>query len=152
MRTKWEQWTPDQVYALADRMAARIGRGFSVTPLTARLVVVALRHYADGLAAEIGTHAHPYQVRLWGSRGELVAELAVCNDLNAARGAFDAASSANPRQLVTLGQQARSLCESGPRPLQPAEEKVLMLPPPIAQPVQLADTVMKHHRPPRQER
>jgi hypothetical protein len=65
-------------------MAARVGRGFSVLPLTARLVVVALRHYADDLAAEIGAHAHPYQVRFWGSRGELVAELAVCNDLSAA--------------------------------------------------------------------
>ncbi|SDR63361.1 hypothetical protein SAMN05519103_08531 [Rhizobiales bacterium GAS113] len=60
-------------------MAVGIGRGFSVTPLTARLVVVALRQYA---------HAHPYQVRLWGSRGELVAELAVCNDLTTARGAY----------------------------------------------------------------
>ncbi|SEF12152.1 hypothetical protein SAMN05444161_8698 [Rhizobiales bacterium GAS191] len=45
-------------------MATRLTRGFSVSPLTARLVVLALRHYANDLAAEIGAHAHPYQVRL----------------------------------------------------------------------------------------
>ncbi|SDR03544.1 hypothetical protein SAMN05519103_00492 [Rhizobiales bacterium GAS113] len=138
-------------------MAARLGRGFRVTPLTARLVVVALRHYADDLAADIAASPHPYQVRLWSLRGELVSELAVVNDLATAHGAFDAASLANPGQRVTLGQQARILMESGPQPIMPAEERTLLLPPPqpgssIDDKLKDTQTVMRYHDRRRQER
>ncbi|SEE72877.1 hypothetical protein SAMN05444161_6889 [Rhizobiales bacterium GAS191] len=97
-------------------------------------------------------------MRLWGPRGELVSEPAVCNDLSTAIDAYEAATDANRSQLVTLGQQARILYSSGREPLIPAEEKVLRLPPPETRPAspttdKIPETAISRYvREPRKER
>jgi hypothetical protein len=119
-------WTPERIRALADRMAARLGREVRVSPVTLPLVITALRHYADDMAAASALGTAEYQVREWDAKGGLVRELAVCRDAAAAHGAFEAAAFVCPHAYLTMGQNARILRSHGPVPVMPEGERKLL--------------------------
>jgi hypothetical protein len=78
-------------------MATRLGCEVRVSPVTLPIVVCALRHYADDIAAASAFGTAEYQVREWDARGGLIRELAICRDPVAAHGAFEAAAFEPPR-------------------------------------------------------